>query len=426
MHLDAFARRAGDYRIPGGVQANSGVRAEGGAVGGSTFFDGGYFGLALVTTRSLYHIPGAQSAANNTRIDMEQTKLLGKGEFRPDSAVIDAVRLWFGATEYRHFEKSIGDDGIDGVQATFRNREQEARVETQLQPVNTPLGVWTAAPGIQFNHQNLGTGGEAGSLLAPSETTTGAFYLFNELRVSPTLKLQAAGRIDRAHVAGTAASFPADLDGLSGDAGRIRRPSRLHAAQRKFRRVAGASLRPRRCRLGAICRARAARARALCQGSARRLWDLRDRRSEPDEGSRNQHRGMPAQAARNMALRCDPVPHALPQLHLPPGNGPALRRRFRLLRSRRRHRTASGGVRATRCAIPGRRVRNAARSHAARRTDIRRRRAVRLRRCALHRRLVRAPHSAAPARRRRVPAKRRVVCPRRRAARIRAEQPGAE
>jgi iron complex outermembrane receptor protein len=216
MHLDAFARSSSDYRIPGGVQANSRARAEGGAIGGSTFFDGGFFGLALTNTRALYHIPGTESAASNTRIDLEQTKLLGKGEFRPDSALIDAVRLWFGATEYRHFEKSVGDDGVDGVQATFRNREQEARVETQLRPVTTPFGIWTAAPGVQFNHQKLGTSGEAGSLIAPSETTAGAFYLFNELRVTPTLKLQAAGRVDRARVEGTAATFPADFDGLSG------------------------------------------------------------------------------------------------------------------------------------------------------------------------------------------------------------------
>ena len=216
MHLDAFARRSGDYRIPGGMQPNSSASAEGGAVGGSTFFNGGFFGLALTDTRALYHIPGTEAAATNTRIDLEQTKLLGKGEFRPESAVVDAMRLWFGATDYRHFEKGIGDDGIDGTQATFRNREQEARVETQLQPIATPFGAWTAAPGIQFNHQNLGTEGEAGSLIAPSETTAGAFYLFNELRVSPTLKLQAAGRVDRAHVEGTAATFPSDFDGSSG------------------------------------------------------------------------------------------------------------------------------------------------------------------------------------------------------------------
>ncbi len=217
IHLDAFGRSSSDYRIPGGVQANSAARAAGGAVGGSYFFDQGYFGMALTNTTALYHIPGTESAATNTRIDMEQTKLLGKGEFRPDSAVVDAVRLWFGATDYRHFEKGIGEDGTDGVQATFRNREQEARVETQLKPIDTALGALTIAPGIQFNHQKLGTEGEAGSLLAPSETTAGAFYVFNELQMSPTFKLQAAGRVDRSHVEGTAATFPTGLDGASGD-----------------------------------------------------------------------------------------------------------------------------------------------------------------------------------------------------------------
>ncbi len=73
MHLDAFARRSGDYRIPGGIQANSSVSAEGGAVGGSAFFNGGFFGLALTNTRSVYHIPGIESAleqyAHRSRTD---------------------------------------------------------------------------------------------------------------------------------------------------------------------------------------------------------------------------------------------------------------------------------------------------------------------------------------------------------------------
>ena len=217
IHLDTFGRSTSDYNIPGGVQANSASRIAGGAVGGSYFFDQGYFGVALTNTSALYHIPGTESAETNTRIDMQQTKLLGKGEFRPDSAIIDAVRLWFGATEYRHFEKAIGEDGSDGVQATFRNREQEARLETQFKPIDTALGALTIAPGIQFNHQKLGTEGEAGSLLAPSETTAGAFYVFNELQMTPTFKLQAAARVDHAHVQGTAATFPADLDGPSGE-----------------------------------------------------------------------------------------------------------------------------------------------------------------------------------------------------------------
>lgn len=220
IHLDMFGRNAGDYRIPsGGVQPNSASRANGGSVGGSVFFDGGYFGLALINTQALYHIPGLESAPNNVRIDLEQTKLLGKGEYRPSSSVVDAIRVWFGGTDYRHDEKSFSeDDGLDVSRATFKNREQEGRAEVQFMPVATPVGVWTAAPGIQFNHQKIGTAGEAGGLLAPAETTAGAFYLFNELRVTETLKLQAAGRVDRASVDGTPALFPADLDGGSGPA----------------------------------------------------------------------------------------------------------------------------------------------------------------------------------------------------------------
>lgn len=219
IHLDIFGRNSEDYRIPGGVQPNSAARASGGAVGGSVFFDGGYFGLALIRTDALYRIPGLESAPNNVRIDLEQTKLLGKGEYRPSGGMIDAIRVWFGGTDYRHDEKSFSEeDGLDVSRATFKNKEQEGRLEAQLAPIATPFGVWTAAPGLHFNHQRIGTAGEAGGLLAPAETTAGAVYLFNELRVTETLKLQAAGRLDHAKVDGTPALFPADLDGLSGPA----------------------------------------------------------------------------------------------------------------------------------------------------------------------------------------------------------------
>ncbi len=217
IHLDMFGRNASDYRIPGGTQANSALNAGGGAIGGSLFFDNGYFGIAATNTRALYHIPGAESAAANTRIDLEQTKIFGKGEIRPSSAMVDAVRVWFGATDYKHDEKSFSeDDGFDAVRATFKNKEQEARIETQFAPVATPFGALTVAPGLQINHQRLATAGEAGGLLAPAETLAGAAYIFNELRVTDTLKLQAAGRVDRAGVEGTPALFPG-IDGGGGD-----------------------------------------------------------------------------------------------------------------------------------------------------------------------------------------------------------------
>ncbi|MDB5598526.1 MAG: hypothetical protein JWN71_570 [Xanthobacteraceae bacterium] len=214
MHMDAFSRAAEDYRTPNGTQLNSALRTEGQAVGGSYVFNGGFVGLALTHQTSLYHIPGTESAAGNTRIDLEQTKLLSKGEVRPSSAAIEAIRFWLGASDYKHNELGLGGDGTDGVRATFKNQEQEARVEMQSMPFDTRFGQLTSAVGAQFGNQRLGTEGDAGSLLAPSRTRSAAAYLFNELSVTDTLRLQAAGRIETVSVAGTAATFPGDLLGL--------------------------------------------------------------------------------------------------------------------------------------------------------------------------------------------------------------------
>jgi iron complex outermembrane receptor protein len=199
-----------------GRQPNSGQRANGQAVGGSYLFPGGFAGIAVSRSASLYHIPGFGSAASNTRIDLEQTKLTGKGEYRPDAAAVEAIRYWFGVTDYKHDEIGIGDDGVDGVQATFKNKEQEARIETQLAPVNTGIGPLATALGAQVGHQQLSAGGEAQELIAPSQTRSFAGYIFNELALSDTLKAQLAGRIERVKVEGTAAEFPADFLGTSG------------------------------------------------------------------------------------------------------------------------------------------------------------------------------------------------------------------
>ncbi len=231
FHADVYGRRAGDYSIPGypylsppdpapivnGRQPSSALHSEGQAVGGSYFFDGGYVGVAVAHFASLYHVPGLDLAATGTRIDLEQTKITSKGEYRPQSGIVDAFRFWLGATDYRHDEIGLGDDGVDGVQATFKNRQQEARFEAQFVPWLTPLGALTGAVGAQLGHQNLGTSGEAGSLLAPTQSTSVAGYLFEELRLTDTIKVQAAGRIENDHVRGTAAVFPSDFLGRSGE-----------------------------------------------------------------------------------------------------------------------------------------------------------------------------------------------------------------
>lgn len=211
VHADAYGRDAGDYRIPGGAQANSFVKSQGASAGASYIFDGGYVGTAIQHVRSLYGIPGIIDAKDKTRIDLTQTKITTKGEWRAPTIGIEAIRFAAGASDYKHDEIGIGSNGIDGVQNTIKNRELEGRIELDHSAIATPLGVLTGTFGTQFGYRELGTFGSLGGLLAPTRTNTAAAFLFEQLQLTDTLKLQAAGRVENALVKGLAPTFPADF-----------------------------------------------------------------------------------------------------------------------------------------------------------------------------------------------------------------------
>ena len=91
------------------------------------------------------------------------------------------IRYWAGAVEYHHDELGLGDFNIDGVQATFNNHAQETKAEMQFLPMRTPLGALISTVGAQFDHQQIDTAGDAGSLLGSARTNRGAGYFINEL-----------------------------------------------------------------------------------------------------------------------------------------------------------------------------------------------------------------------------------------------------
>ncbi len=206
IHTDAFGRQAEDYATPRGRQRNSFVDAHGQSVGGSFIGQNGFIGLAFQHYDALYGIPGVDAAATRTKLDVNQEKLSSRGEYRPDSGPIEAVRFSFGVSRYKHNEIGTDENAVTGVAATFRNREYEARIEAQHVPVSTPFGALTGAFGVQAGRRNIDTTGAA--FLRPTETRSFAAYLFEELALTNTLKLQAAGRIERVTVDGTAAVFP--------------------------------------------------------------------------------------------------------------------------------------------------------------------------------------------------------------------------
>jgi iron complex outermembrane receptor protein len=225
MHADFYGRHASDYFVPSypylfptapapsfnGKQPNSGLHSEGQAVGGSYLFDGGYVGAAISRFTSLYRIPTLEGAQNNGRIDLQQTKITSKGEFRPQSSAIDVVRFWLGAVEYQHNELGFDDAGQDGIRATFNNHAQEAKAEVKFMPLATPFGSLISSIGTQFDHQQIDTAGDAGSLLGSARTNRGAAYFYNEFWMTDTLRTLLAGRIETVRLDGTAGIFPSTL-----------------------------------------------------------------------------------------------------------------------------------------------------------------------------------------------------------------------
>jgi len=209
IHADSFARSAGDYGIPGGTQANTSYNSEGYSLGGSYVFKDGFLGVAYTSFDSTYYIPGIEAAAAKNHIVLNQTKLTSKGEWRVNDFGLEAVRFWFGATDYKHDE--VDSVPFTEIGSTFLQKQYEARVEAQHLPVKTAFGELRGAAGVQWMSRDLQAAGADGILLAPTSTQSIAGFVFEELQLTKKLRFQAAGRIESDDVTGTASTFPPNL-----------------------------------------------------------------------------------------------------------------------------------------------------------------------------------------------------------------------
>jgi iron complex outermembrane receptor protein len=205
VHVDTFKRTSDDYSIPGGKQLNTGENSEGYSLGGSYVFNKGYIGLAYTSFNSTYFIPGTEAAAAKNHIVFDQTKWTSKGEWRISDMGIDAIRFWFGATDYKHSE--VDSVPVTVIGSTFLNTLYETRVEAQLQPIKTALGPLQGAIGTQWYDRSLSAAGADGVLLAPTSTQSLAGYVFEELQLTKKLRLQGAVRIESDNVSGTGSTF---------------------------------------------------------------------------------------------------------------------------------------------------------------------------------------------------------------------------
>jgi iron complex outermembrane receptor protein len=214
VHADGFKTANDSYAIPGGIQRNSYNESQGGAVGISAIGDRGFVGISFSHYDAIYAIPGGTAEQDRTRLTPNQDRVLSRGEYRPLDGPFEVIRYWAGYSVYRHNEVGIGEDGIEGVQAIFKNREAEGRLELQHVPVETPFGVLTGALGFQSDRRVINT--QLESFLPKTESRANAVYLFEELELRPGTRLQAAGRYEVDRLSSTAAQFPTDFTPVDG------------------------------------------------------------------------------------------------------------------------------------------------------------------------------------------------------------------
>ncbi|WP_159079968.1 TonB-dependent receptor [Methyloceanibacter sp. wino2] len=237
LHADGFIRDYEDYETPLGEELNSFVDSKGGSAGISHVWDNGFIGVSYARFESLYGIPGEEAEEGFLpRIDLVQDKVLVKGEWRPESSGIEAVRFWFGASDYAHDElerhSAAGHDheeeehghdeheehehedeeaGDFEIGSVFTNEQQEARMEIQHSPVMSRYGEVRGAVGVHWDHADTaGLSYEGDSLLEPADTESIAGFWFEELEASDRWRFQTALRVESASVDGFGYSSIAD------------------------------------------------------------------------------------------------------------------------------------------------------------------------------------------------------------------------
>ena len=198
IHVDAFNRETGDVAVPISISCdkaaglvvekricNSASKSNGGAVGGSLFFDQGYLGASISTYRSSY----GTVAEPDVTIGMKSDRFALEGEVRNVSGFIQSIKGQYGKTDYAHTEF---DGAMPGT--LFKNKGSELRVEMR----HTRLGNFEGLVGVQMDNSRFSADGD--EAFAPySRTRQNALFAFEEYKTSWG-KLTFGGRLDSVKV----------------------------------------------------------------------------------------------------------------------------------------------------------------------------------------------------------------------------------
>lgn len=203
IHLDGFRRNATDLRIPGESHTpfgqanaetssvrnrlpNSASSSDGGALGASTVWDAGFFGLSYSGFNTGYGAVGERDVL----IDMRQRRWDSRGAFRNPFAGIKSIEYKLSATQYHHRELK---DSL--AENDFKSTGYTGRLEIS----HEKWGPFEGALGYQAQLVNLDSTSEHLDhlLLPPIRSRTHSFFFLEEITGNP-LTYQFGGRVDLA------------------------------------------------------------------------------------------------------------------------------------------------------------------------------------------------------------------------------------
>ena len=236
IHLDGFTRESQDYHIPGfarserlrardplpdgekearDVLPNSFNRSEGGAVGASFVWDGGYVGAAYSGYNSTY----GTVAERDVTIGLTQRRWDVRGAFTEPFAGIKAINYKFGYTTYSHTEY----EG-PAVGTVFDQEGYDGRIEV----LHKKIGPFEGVLGFQSQKSDFSDRG-AEAVQPPVLTRINSAFVFEEVAFDP-FRLQFGVRYDhQTNDTDTAPrftkSYNLEFDAVSGSAGLVYAPA---------------------------------------------------------------------------------------------------------------------------------------------------------------------------------------------------------
>jgi iron complex outermembrane receptor protein len=188
---------------------NSNSDQQSGAIGASLTGDHGYVGISLDSYKNdygtgLFEVGHHDETDDHDetdltkpkRIKLKQERLTLAGEQRNlggKAGPFESIRGSFSSTDYKHEELAGGE-----VEATFKNKGWDSRIEGTHIPIQTSLGSLKGAWGIQGSESKFSaTGSEHhGTFVPNAKTDSKAVFVFEELSFAPGKAVNAGFRYE--------------------------------------------------------------------------------------------------------------------------------------------------------------------------------------------------------------------------------------